>query len=108
MSMCSHLDHLHVEVVGYSSQVTKVIFCIRTGVMPWWKKLAALEQVHGENEDLVPRKNLAHAISTAEAERNQPLVLDKPLNRYEREFEVLVFTFHHPTKIWLDQRYEDL
>ena len=77
--------------------------------MPWRKKFATLEQINGEYEDLAPRKNLAHAITTAEAKRNQPLVLDKPMNRYMKEhLRCSLFTFHHLTKIWLDQRYEDL
>ena len=76
--------------------------------MPWREKLAALEQVNGEYEDLVPSKNLAHAIPTAKTKRNQPLNLDKPVNRCDGAFRVCFFTFHHPTKIWLDQRYEDL
>ena len=76
--------------------------------MPWREKLAALEQIDGENENLVPRKNLAHAITTAYTKRNQPLVFDKPKNRYERAFKEFVFTCHHLTQIWSDQRYEDL
>ena len=49
--------------------------------MPWRKKLSALEQIDGEYEDLVPRKNLANAVATAVAKRNQPLVLDKSRKR---------------------------
>ena len=67
-----------MEVVRYPTEVGKVISCIWTGTMPWRKKLSALEQIDGEYEDLVPRKNLAHAVTTAVAKRNQPLVLDKP------------------------------
>ena len=67
-----------MEVVRYPSQVAKVISCIWTGTMPWREELSALEQIDGENEDLVPCKNLAHAVTTAVAKRNQPLVLDKP------------------------------
>ena len=72
------MDHLHVEVIGYPGQVAKEMFCIWTGTMPWRKKLSALEQIDGEYEDLIPCKNLAHAVTTAVAKRNQPLVLDKP------------------------------
>ena len=72
------MHHLHVEVVRYPTEVGKVISCIWTGTMPWRKKLSALEQIDGEYEDLVPCKNLAHAVTTAVAKQNQPLVLDKP------------------------------
>ena len=67
-----------MEVVRYPTEVGKVISCIWTGTMPWRKKLSALEQIDGEYEDLVPRKNLADAVTTAVAKRYQPLVLDKP------------------------------
>ena len=46
--------------------------------MPWREEFAALKQVDDEYEDLVPCKNLPHAITTSQTKRNQPLVLDKP------------------------------
>ena len=76
------MHHLHVEVVRYPSQVANIISWVRTGTtMPWREELAALKQVDGEYEDLVPCKNLPHAITTAQTKRNQPLVLDKPRKR---------------------------
>ena len=71
-----------MEVVRYPSQVANVISWVRTGTsMPWREELAALKQVDGEYEDLVPCKNLAHAITTSQTKRNQPLVPDKPRKR---------------------------
>ena len=78
---CSHLHHLHVEVVRYPCCVASVISCVRTWTVPWGQKFAALEQVDSEYEDLVPCQNLAHAISTSEPKRNQSLILDKPKDR---------------------------
>ena len=105
------MHHLHVEVVRYPSQVANVISWVRTGTtMPWREEFSALKQVDGEYEDLVPCKNLAHAITTAQTKRNQPLVLDKPRKRKVliKEHKVLEMTFRHLTGIWLDQRDEDL
>ena len=108
---CSHLHHLHVEVVRYPSQVANIISWVRTGTtMPWQEEFAALKQVDGEYEDLVPCKNLPHTIPTSQAKRNQPLVLDKPRNRkvFNKEHKIFEVTFRHLTGIWLDQRDEDL
>ena len=76
-----NLHHLHVEVVRYPSQVANVISWIRTGSMSWLEKFSALYQVDGENENLVPCQNLAHAITATEAKRNQPLILGEPENK---------------------------
>ena len=46
--------------------------------MPWLEELAALQQVDGEYKDLVPCKNLSHAVPTSQAKGNQSLILDKP------------------------------
>ena len=99
-----------MEVIRYPGQVAKVVSCVWTGILSWREELATLEQVDGENEDLVTGKNLTRAISAAEAERNQSLILDKPMNRFEHfnHFKAFVFTFHPLTKIWLDQICEDL
>ena len=99
-----------MEVIRYPGQVAKVVSCVWTGILSWREELSTLEQVDGENEDLVPGKNLTRAISAAEAKWNQSLILDKPMNRFENfnHFKVFVFTFHPLTKIWLDQRCEDL
>ena len=86
---------MHVEVIRYPGQVAKVISCVRTGTMPWREKLAALKQVNGEYEDLVSCQNLAHAIPTAKAKRNQPLNLDKPVNRCDGVF--MVFFLYLPS-----------
>ena len=49
--------------------------------MSWLEKFPALYQVDGENENLVPCQNLAHAITATEPKRNQPLILGEPENK---------------------------
>ena len=41
-----------------------------------------LQQVHREQEDLVPGKQLAHAAPLAYAERDQAVILHKPENTH--------------------------
>ena len=46
-----------------------------------------LQQVHREQEDLVPRQQLAHAAPLSYAERDQAVILHKPVNTHYTHIE---------------------
>ena len=75
-----HLEpgYPEVEVVWDPGEVTQEV--VRTGgrVAVGRQELQPLEQVHHEDEHLVPGQWFSHAVPLPHPERHQPVALNKP------------------------------
>ena len=67
-----------MEVIWDPGKITKEIVWIWNWVCGRWKDLDPLEEIGGEEEDLVSCQEFAHAVALPDAERNQPFILFIP------------------------------
>ena len=73
-----HFDNLDVEVVGYPGEVAHEVVRVREGVVVGGEEPDVLHQAGREQEHLVPRQQLPHAVPLSKAKWNHTLILDKP------------------------------
>ena len=66
------------EILWNSCEYRAVLSRIWWWVVTWWQELHLLQQVHREEEDLIPCQQLSHAVSLANTIGNNPLVLNIP------------------------------